>query len=189
MKKFFSFILVVLAIKGLFAQTFSGVPIGGTIEQMKVKLMAKGYKFDEKKDNVIWLNGKMAAKNVTVGLFGTYKTKTNWQIVVIFNPQNSWNLLKDEFYDTKNILTKKYGYCNDSFEFFSSPYTEGEGDELLALQSEKVTYAAYWENLEKGKLDLSIEIGKNNCVVLKYQNNQNSKLFQKEKEDLELNSY
>ncbi len=189
MKKYVILAISILLIQFGFAQTFSGIQIGGTIEQMKIKLLAKGFKFDEKKENLIWLTGKMATKNVLVGLMGTPKTKSTWKIVVIFDPKNSWNSLKTDYLETKEILNKKYGQCVDSFEFFSSPFSEGDGNELFAVESEKVTFSAFWQNIENGKMDLSIQIGNSKCVVLGYENNELAKLFKKEKTELEMDTF
>ena len=47
------------------------------------------------------------------------------------------------------LFTKKYGEPKDHFEFFSSPYYEGDGYELQALRKEKCNYISFW-TLDKG---------------------------------------
>ncbi len=64
------------------------------------------------------------------------------------------------------ILTGKAGVSNVEVIIFSSPYKEGEGDEMNAITMEKCHYSAYWENV-------SIEISEYKQVKIAYENAKN----------------
>jgi len=172
-----------------FGQTFNGMIIGGTMAQMRFKLEAKGFKLDEIKPNLIWMKGKMANKNVLVGILGTSKTKNVWKIITIFDSQESWSSLKSEYLDMKTILIKKYGTPTDCYAFFKSPYYEGDGYELLAISKENATFSCFWENIENGKMNVSVEIGTSQSVVLHYENIKMIQLKIKEQEELEQSAF
>ncbi len=180
----------VLIFAASFGQTFNGVKIGGTMAQMKFKLEQKGFKTDEIKSNIIWMLGKMATKDVMIGICGTPKTKTAWKVIVIFTDEKvGWYSMKSEYYDTKEILTKKYGSPQECFEYFKSPYYEGDGYEKQAITNEQATFSCYYEGVEENKMNLSISISKSFNVLIAYENIELSKLFNSEKELIEQNSF
>ena len=172
-----------------FAQTFNGVKIGGTIAQMKFKLEQKGFKTDEIKNNVLWMVGKMAGRNVMLGVVGSPKTKTVWKVLVILTDDKSWYDLKSEYFNTKDILTKKYGEPKDCYAFFSSPYYEGDGYEKQAVENDKCTYSCFYGQVEEGKLDLSVSISESFHVTIHYENVELSKLKKIETEQLEQSAF
>lgn len=189
MKKNILTMFAMLVFATSFAQTFNGMIIGGTMAQMRFKLEAKGFKLDEIKSNIIWMKGKMANKNVLVGVVGTPKTKTVWKVVAIFDSQESWSSLKSEYTDMKTIFIKKYGEPTDCFAFFKDPYYEGDGYELSAISKGNASFSCFWENIEDGKMNVSVEIGKSQSVVLHYENIKLTQVKNKEQEELEQSAF
>ena len=189
MKKYILTMFAMLVFATSFGQTFDGVKIGGTMAQMRFKLEQKGYKLDEVKNNAVWMKGTLANKKVSVGIIGSLKSKTVWKVVAFFDSKNDWYSLKNEFESINNILAKKYGETESCYRFFSTPYYEGDGYEISALANDKVTFACYYKNKEEGKLTLSIEINSSACILLSYENIENTILMNKEKEEAEMSSF
>jgi hypothetical protein len=114
------------------------------------------------------------------------KSKIVRKFSVYLPEQSSWNSLLNDYTRYKKTLTDKYGNPGDSFDFFSSPYKLGDGYEMTAVAAEKATYAAYWTL--KG-YSLSIEISKWKQVRISYENDNNSKIAEKEQKDIDSNIF
>jgi hypothetical protein len=189
MKKYILTMFAMLVFATSFAQTFDGVKIGGTLAQMRFKLEQKGYKFDEVKNNILWMKGTLANKKVMIGVVGTPKSKTAWKIVAYLDERKNWYDLKNEFENINTILAKKYGETETCFRFFSTPYYEGDGYEISALANDKVTFSCYYPNKEDNKLNISVEISSTSCILLTYEHIENTLLMKKEKDEAEMSSF
>ena len=81
MRRFLSFVMVMLISLSSFAQDvtkFLGIPVDGTKESMKQKLIQKGFKYDAKKD---CLKGEFNGRDVEISIV-TYRNKV-WRIAVV----------------------------------------------------------------------------------------------------------
>ena len=126
----------------------------------------KGFKVTSPDDLSPILVGKAGVSNVEVIILSSPISKTVFKIAVYLPKQNDWESIKSEYEDYLETLTAKYGTPTSSYNFFSSPYKEGEGDEMNAITMEKCNYAAFWENI-------SIQISEYKQVRIAYENAKN----------------
>jgi hypothetical protein len=112
MKKLFLFLVVALMALSAHSQTesehmkFMGIPIDGTLDEFKSKLMAKGFEPDLE-DKVV-LYGTFAGFDNCIII--CYSNKTNNQmyaVVVVFPNTYDWQTLASRYYNLKNRLIKK----------------------------------------------------------------------------------
>lgn len=173
---------------GAQSQTFDGIPISGDLTTIISKFKAKGYTHKTTEDGVPIMKGKLASiYNVEVFIFTTPKTKKVSKIVAYLDEQQNWYTIKGEYEKLLNILINKYGTPDSKYDFFSSPYFEGDGFEMTAVASEKCSYAAYW--FAKENTNIAIEISKYKQVKLAYENEANMKIATKEIESMTNSSF
>jgi hypothetical protein len=67
-----------------------------------------------------------------------------WKAQVAFKGKPVWNELKTEFDDMRYALIQKYGEPSHDVRFFTSPYSEGDGNETFAICSDKVHFVSSW---------------------------------------------
>lgn len=94
------------------------------------------------------------------------KTNKIAKVVIYLPKKSSWSSLKRNYEDLQSTYEAKYGATKNNFHFFSKPYYEGDGYEMLAVKSEKCYYACIWE------LDgyfISVEISKYQQVKITYE--------------------
>lgn len=166
---------------------FLGIEVDGKRDEVIEKFKAKGFivKGDIDKP-VLSMKGSAGNINFELNIVSTPKSKIVRKFVVYLPEQSSWNSLLNDYTRYKKTLTDKYGNPGDSFDFFSSPYKLGDGYEMTAVAAEKATYAAYWTL--KG-YTLSIEISKWKQVRIAYENENNSKIAEKEQKDIDSNIF
>jgi len=167
---------------------FLGIEVDGKRDEVIEKFKAKGFivKGDINKGPVVAMKGSVGNLNFELNIVSTPKSKIVRKFVVYLPEQSTWNSLLDDYTRFKKTLTDKYGNPQDSFNFFSSPYELGDGYEMTAVAAEKATYAAYWTL--KGYA-LSIEISKWKQVRIAYENENNSKIAEKEQKDIDSNIF
>jgi hypothetical protein len=170
-----------------FSQSFDGVPISGDLPTAIAKFKVKGYVLDKYVANGVIMKGRVANSPVELFILTTPKSKRVFKMVAFLDEQTSWVSLKSEYYKYKNILTEKYGNSDETYDFFSQPYYEGDGYELSAVGLEKATFAAYW--FKRDNLTLGVEISKFKQVKLVYENNQMMEIKNKEQAEVESNSF
>lgn len=115
--------------------TFKGVPICGNVDTFEKLLQEKGFTTVLKEDDGRAMKGAFAGKDITLLVLATPLTHTVWKAVACFEEKNSWTSLKGEYLTMRESLREKYGKPDNSYEFFSSPYYEGDGYEI-------------WENIK-----------------------------------------
>ena len=167
---------------------FLGIEVDGKRDEVIEKFKAKGFivKSDINKGTVVSMKGSVGNLNFDLNIVSTPKSKVVRKFAVYLPEQNSWNILLDDYTRLKTTLTDKYGNPEQSFDFFSSPYKLGDGYEMTAVAAEKAHYASYWTL--KG-YTLSIEISKWKQVRIAYENDNNSKLGEKEQKDIDSNIF
>lgn len=162
-------------------QEFMGVKVEGDKTTFINQFKAKGFavKGDSSSDAVL-MRGTISGKAYELVVVSTPKTKKVWKLSVFLPEATSWNTIKREYEDYLNILTEKYGTPDKKYQFFSSPYYEGDGYEMRAITLEKCNYFAYWND----SIGIIIQISKYKQVKISYENAKNSKLDDLEKKEI-----
>lgn len=161
--------------------------INGTINEFSNQLKSQGYKLVYTSDNgeaKIFSGSFAGLDDCEIFVIATPNSHIVWKVVVYLPKQTSWYSLKSRYGEYKNSLTNKYGTPSDDFHFFSSPYYEGDGYELQALNSDKCTYATYYDT-ESGVVCVELHgagYGKGQ-VKIGYEDKINSKLRNESKKE------
>ena len=159
--------------------TFKDISMDCNLTTFVSKLEAKGYITKLTEANGAVMSGSFAGKDgCTIYILCTETTKSVWKVAVKFPEQSSWSSLKSEYKSFKESYMQKYG-VPESFEFFSKPYEEGDGYELQALRVDKCIYASYFKT-SLGYIVL--EMHKDECLRVTYEDEINSKMRESEKE-------
>jgi len=164
-----TFIIIFLVSTGM-SQVFDGISISGDFTSTLQKFKSKGYIVEEIFPEGATLKGKVASTNIEVYLFKTPKTNKVFKASVYLPKKDNWNDLKYQFNNYHNLFLEKYGKTTDRFQFFSSPYYDGDGYEMQAVEKEKCTYSSYWSNLAGASY--SVEITKYRQVKITYENDE-----------------
>ena len=182
MKKITLILAMVFVTGNCFSQEFLGVKVNGKKMDVVNAYKSKGLtvKYVFKESNVVTMSGAAGGNNFDIYIVSTPKTNIVWKVSVYFPSQSDWTSLKEDYYKYLKILTEKYGKPESKYDLFASPYVEGDGNELTAVENEKCYFSAYWSDLT----GVSISIKKGGQVVINYENAKNSKLDDKEKIEL-----
>jgi len=138
---------------------FNTIPMGGPYYNFKLELKKKGFTFRSDKvkeaENIYSYTGKFIDKEVDLKVSVSPTAKIVWKVDVEFPESSSWDTIRNEFLDLGKKMTQKYGNTLDRHAFFSSPYYDGGGNELLAIYQNKCTYDYNW-HIENGSISLKI---------------------------------
>lgn len=156
---------------------FMGIEVDGTRSQIINQFTQKGFKVNQKTENAITFKGEINGREIELITLYTVKSGKCWKFAVYLPKKISWYSLKQEYEEYVEILKNKYGTPTNNFATFISPYYEGDGYELTAVQIEKCIYSCFWGT------KIYIEISKYNQVSIKYENETNSDLNEKEKSE------
>lgn len=177
-KMLFSLLLILTTTTLTFGQEFLGIKVEGKMNEVVEKFKLKGLKvIPTSSKNAVGMKGIVANKNIELFINCTPKTKIVWSFGVYLPVKTTWTSLKSEYEDFYEVLRKKYGEPESNYNFFSSPYEEGDGYEMTAVAVEKCTYSAFWPNVY-------IEISKWKQVKINYQNSVNADRAKEEEEEL-----
>jgi hypothetical protein len=165
-----------------FSQEFIGIKVDGKINDVVEKFKGKGLRVTSSSTtpNVISMEGIVGNRNLELNIVCTPTTKIVWKFAVYLPKQTLWTSLKSEYEEYLDLLTKKYGEPEKTYNFFSSPYKEGDGYEMTAVAVEKCTYSAFWPE----NLGLYIGISQWKQVKITYENITNSALSKKEQDEI-----
>ena len=100
MKKYFFLLVVMLLGLPAVAQShleFSGIPITGNVNNFVAKLNSKGYTKIDEYPGLVYMEGTFTNQDVQLSIVYTPVTKTVWKVVVMFEKQYSWSLLRDSY--------------------------------------------------------------------------------------------
>ena len=173
-------LLILLTIMS-FSQEFIGIKVDGKINDVVEKFKGKGLKVtNTSTPNVISMEGIVGNRNLELNIVCTPTSKTVWKFAVYLPKQTLWPSLKSEYEEYLDVLTRKYGEPKLKYDFFSSPYKEGDGYEMTAVELEKCTYSAFWPE----NLGLYIQISQWKQVKITYQNSTNLALSKKEEDEI-----
>lgn len=153
---------------------FKGIPITGSPSAFAARLKRFGYvEIDCGEDGVL-LNGKFAGiDNCQIIVSSSPYTKNTYCVGVFTPPSLNWWGVKNMYDNMKSMLEKKYGKPYNRQEFFNSPYEEGDGCELSAINSGYAFYATSFQN-ELG--DISIIISGDGKLLIKYEDKINEQV-------------
>lgn len=159
-----------------------GLPISGSAEFFIPRLEEKGFvKVDTFESSTKFI-GKFANEIVNLTLLASPRTNTVCKVIVYFPKKNSWAELQSDYFKKKNLYRIKY-LLTDDFEFFSSPYENGDGYEMRAVVNEKCNYHSFFK--EEGG-HIGVEICPLKCIKVTYEDDINIKIGQQE---LEYNAF
>jgi hypothetical protein len=178
MKKLLTVIILNLLSIVCFSQEFLGIKPDGTKTQVINQFIAKGFKVTSSNENVTTVKGTYSGTYYEVNVVSTLKSKKVWKLSIYLPEIISWYSIKAQYETYLQTLTDKYGEPNSKYDFFSSPYSEGDGYEMTALAVEKCTYMAFWD------IGVSIEISKFKQVKISYENPVNAELNEQEKKEV-----
>lgn len=183
MKKLITTTLIIIFLVNTgMSQVFDGINISGDFNIALQKFKSKGYIVEETFPEGAILSGKVSSTNIEVYLFKTPKTSKVFKASIYLPKKNNWYDLRSEFNSYHNLLLEKYGKTSDRFQFFSSPYYDGDGFEMQAVEKDKCTYSSFWSHIEGASY--SIEITKYKQVKITYENDELFKLKDKEASDI-----
>ncbi len=178
LRTIFTFLFLQILILGFAQQDvleFKGIPIQGRLDTFVSQLEKKGYEKYYENDYAVILNGDFTSKSVKVFVLSSRNTHTVWKVVVKFPEVNSWTSLKSQYRDMVDLYKQKYS-VDQSYEFFSSPYYEGDGYELSAFKHDKGNYITFF------KEGVIVEINDDAALQVSYENKENAKIANSEKE-------
>lgn len=139
-----------------FGQIFNGIEVGKPLDETKNTIKNKGFIFLKNlSDDIAQYSGMINGESVVISIVSTPKTKIVWKLNVKISTRYDWNSIKNEFYKYSKTLTDKYDEPKNKYEFFSSPYKEGDDFEMLAIKSNKCNYYYVWV-FEKYSIGLQI---------------------------------
>ena len=172
---------------------FKGIEIDGNIKEFIKKMKKAGFSYDRAHsnkiasmsgtDNVILMSGKFTGKPCDAYIQITPKSKIVCKIVIHF-VEKTWDELKKEYFDTKDIFFQKYGKPFSELQCFEYPYHEGDRNELQALKDGKCKYYSFYKAKNGG---IVVEISKFNTVSITSGNDINLKKGKQEYEERLLN--
>jgi hypothetical protein len=161
--------------------TFMGIPVSGSMTEFSKKLAEKGFVLENSKDKDLWkYTGSFLNKECELYLVGTQITQTVWKVLVAVPASSNWYSLKSDYNSVCDKLTNKYGVPENTFNFFSDPYYEGDGYEITAIKNEKCTYSKYWK-LPYGTISCQIMVSTD--IGISYESKAGTELKHKEENE------
>lgn len=122
MKRVFTLLTFMLLTMFVVAQqrmNFLGQPLGCSWTTFKQRMVSKGYKYlGEVETNIHYFDGVFGGDDVTIGAIVTSKSKTVYNIAVVFDEYHSYNSKKTLDLKKNSLIKsfiKKYG--NNFFEY------------------------------------------------------------------------
>ena len=187
MKK--TIITIAFAISALFvkAQAFNGVDVDGPLNTAYQQFLNKGYKLYKVYDHAYSLTGSFLGSNIELFIYGTPKTNKFFKAVVYLPKRDNFYDLRAEYDNYLGLFKGKYGMPSSNYDDFLSPYKDGDGYEMQAVEKDKTNIAAFWLGLGGG--NYSIEVSKYKQVKIVYENDANGRLNSREVELLKQNIF
>lgn len=159
--------------------TFKGIPIDGNASDFIRKMEAIGFSLKNSSENIFFMEGKFVNEKCEINVISTPVNKIVWKIMVYTAPVTNWYTLKERYLKFKEQYSRKYGPPTDVYEFFISPYEEGDGYEMTALHSDNCVYKSFW-SLENGTL--ALVMSEEEKIYFAYEDKINANKFSEEEE-------
>ena len=185
MKKILSFLFcltLALGVRGQSHMKFMDIPIDGTIKDFTTEMVKRGFTIEDSQPAYTRFSGKFTGRPADILLVGTPITFVPWKVVITFDKATSWFVIKNDYIKYVGLFKKKYGEPNYHYEFFKDLYYEGDGYELQALSNYDCYFYSYWER-DNGVM--SVKMNDNIKIEIVYEDDDNSELFESEREELE----
>lgn len=162
--------------------TFMNVPIDGHIVDFVEKMKAKGFVCmeDDIAESTI-MKGEFGGNICRIFIYASSQTLNTYMVFVELATSSKFFALKAVYEQYKSLLTKKYGK-GESYEYFKSPYEEGDGYEDTALECGYVRYATEYI-MENGEICIQILDDENRdggFVLLAYKDTANMRINDEE---------
>lgn len=119
------------------------IEVNGKYEDFKDSLEAKGFRYLKSYKTCHTFYGIFANEIVTLEALASPKTNNMSKIIVYFPKKENWKNLKDDYFKKKELYSSKYP-LNQEFEFFITPYEDGDGYEMRAVALEKCNYISFF---------------------------------------------
>ena len=161
---------------------FMGIPISGSSVYFIKQLEDKGFVKTNEFESSYKFIGKFANEIVQLTLLASPRTLTVCKVIVCFPEKDSWIELKQDYFKKKKLYRSKY-LLTEAFEFFSSPYEDGDGYELKAVAANKCSYASFFSEIGG---HIGVQISPDKCVKVTYEDDENMKVA---KSELEFNAF
>ena len=128
-----------------YGQTIDGITLGKTEKEVISKLISKGFKLinTPTKTQKIYKGKLSNGDDVKINILSTPKTKLVWKLIITTYAY-SWPSAKSTFDNYKAKLVNKYGDSTTDNHYFTTPYYEGDGYEMLALYKDNCTWSSSW---------------------------------------------
>lgn len=188
MKKIFVALIISLVALSANAQEHlkvKGIPIDGNLTSFIAKLKAAGCKTDSRLSEALGtpvLVGDFAGMSECKFSFITTENNTVCKVLIFTRDYTGWYNTKHQYNEMKELFNTKYNLIND-FEYFHSPYYEGDGYELSAIKQEKATYKSFFDCPEGF---VTLELGATNSneghLIIIYEDTINTKKLTAERE-------
>lgn len=186
MKKLIVILLLSFGLES-YSQSWNGVPISGSVAQLKINFANKGFVFEKKEMNCYIFNGKVGYDEYEVYAFVTPKSGIVTKFIIYRSKETNWTSLYEDYDKVKTILTNKYGQPQ-SFEYFKDPYYLGDGYEMSAVLIESCNYVSIWIEAD-ANTNISVEISKYQQVKMVYENRNNIDKYKMEVDEINRNIY
>lgn len=157
---------------------FHGVELGD-YESFKDSLVAKGFSYMNSFETQHSFYGVFANEIVALCVLVSPISNTICKVIVYFPEKTDWSALKKDYFAKKNLYCQKYP-LNKDYEFFSSPYEDGDGYEMRAVKMGKCNYVSFF--LAVGGY-ITVEIDKSARLSVVYEDRENTKIAQNELEE------
>jgi hypothetical protein len=177
------FVMTIFMLKS-YCQSWNGIPISGTFASLKTNMLSKGFRLIKKEGSSAYFEGSINGVNYEVVSYCTPISNQVANLSIYLPIKETWSAIKSEYKYIKELIIEKYGEP-EQYEYFSSPYYEGDGYEMSAVVGEKCVFSAFWLNIRnEPNLSIMTEISKYKQVQINYQNNENIKKATQEKDAL-----
>lgn len=163
------------------SQTFYGIQLNQHKNYVVNALIGKGFVVNGTESTYTSMKGKLANESVTLTVYHTITSKKVRKVSIFYDGGVSWESAKSKYESMVELLKTKYGNVSQTYEYFTSPYYEGDGYELSAIGNENATWISLWFDMTSfPNLNVSVEIKGGGLVVVLYEVMNNMDLHQQE---------
>lgn len=152
---------------------FKNIPINGGLLEFVGQMKLIGFTEIDHDENSYLMKGRFVNMDCKVIIISTYISKIVCKVAAFGPEKKIWHEIKSDYQHLKELFIRKYGSPNDDFQFFSNPFCEGDGHEILALSTGDATYAAYW-NFNNGTISISISTSA--AILISYEDKINCEI-------------
>ena len=174
----------------LSSQTFYGIQLNQHKNLVINALVAKGFTVKSVETGYTTLKGRLVNEDVTITVIHTVTSKKVRKLMILYYGNTTWETARNKYNDLVGVLEQKYGPVSEKYEYFSSPYYDGDGYELQAISSDNGTWASLWFDLVSfPNLGVCVEIEDEGLVTVLYEVISNVTLHQQEMQKLQNGVY